>query len=255
MGVNSEEPESGNGSSASTVLVELAHVAWKYSTAGLAVVFAVQRLAAAIFYSRFDVSPHEVGIGYLDGLVESVIVYLGAAVAVTIALLVVVAISALRQWSKVTGALSRCCRAAMADRGKTLLFVVRRFAIIGTFAGAVVLAIAGMWVWAVLALVPFVVLVEADVDNPFAARPAAQSSDPTDEESAQRMKWVVIGVSGLVSLMFFVISPIYQAVRDANAVRDGCEVAGGSQRAPGAPNRLPSHGWYRLLPAGSRSIA
>ena len=224
--MSSEDPESGNGSPPSAVLVELAHVAWTYSTAGLAVVFAVQRLATAIFYSRFDVSPHEVGIGYLDGLVESVIVYLGAVVAVTIAVLVVVAISVLRQWTKVRGALRRWGRAAMADRGKSLLFVVRRVAIVGTFVGAVVLAIAGMWVWAVLALVPFVVLVEAYVENPFAAQPETLTSDPIDEESAQRMKWVVMGVSGLVSIMFFVISPIYQAVRDANAARDGREVAG-----------------------------
>src|SRR5688572_12149623 len=43
------------------------------------------------------------------------------------------------------GALSRTWQAAMADRGKTLLFVFRRVAIMGTFVGAVVLAIAGTW--------------------------------------------------------------------------------------------------------------
>lgn len=203
-------------------LVELARsVPWQAVSALVAVIFVLLRVVYASFYSSFGVAPEEVGLGFGQSLAQAAIGGIIVTVLVFTILLAYIVWVWLGLWQAVgtlTKEWRRFRQAPAKDRAEFVRYLFHRASIALVFIGGIAISrmVEGRPRWAVIVgaglVLGWLFNIGDRVRNPLPREPG--------KREPKRLRRAVAYGFLLASVVFWFIFP-FQAIRDADAVRDG----------------------------------
>lgn len=200
---------------------------WQLLTGLIAVALASQRLAASLFYSRFDVAPEEVGVGVTASALEGVVLYVVLIVLLNVIILLPSIWALTREWLGVRTFFSWLRESAAEHRWTTAAYIVHRLTVVT----AVVVFIVLLSVFpddATIISVGFVLTIWAlmATNEPFGELLAARSLPPPEKEQVRRRVLHLTGWVAIALTVVFLAAPSFYAVRDAGYVTEGRAVSG-----------------------------
>lgn len=192
---------------------------WQQIPIAYGVVVGMQRLMAWAFYSRFSVSPEEVGFGaYRSALEAAVPVFVLVVVVPSVLWLVLVLSMALSG----ADAVRHLIRAIRGQIGVAAIYITYWLVLAFVFVGGVVIAnTTGRPLWAVIGGVMVAVVFEATGHPP---RPTTPPAEPTKSPPARRATWFLPTCAIVIAVLSVLQG--WQLYDRAGEVREGRPLRG-----------------------------
>jgi hypothetical protein len=166
------------------VIEHLRCMSWKevsrLAAGALLALGVVHRFISSLFYSRFGVTPEEVGVGYTESLIEAAVGTFLVVIALNAFALVVLGTLMFLAAVRTVSSAEQIWKQTEGRRGQLPLYIAHRLAVVAVFVVAVWWSEeSGRWLPVVGGAVVAAVLFELSPPSPFLADPAEHGALPT----------------------------------------------------------------------------